>query len=157
GGETAETATPKPARTRRKTTAKTTATAPESPADATTVTPGGEGTAQPTATETATGEGAAQPAAAETTGAQAIEGGAEPAASEAAVSEAAVSAGEGGGEQAEPMPGYANLTIASLRSRLRGKSAEQVHALLDYEKAHTNRPEVVRMFQNRLSKLQSES
>ncbi|MBO4275856.1 hypothetical protein GSF24_35395 [Microbispora triticiradicis] len=71
------------------------------------------------------------------------------------MSEQAVS--EGGGEQAEPMPGYANLTIASLRSRLRGKSAEQVHALLDYEKAHTNRPEVVRMFQNRLSKLQSES
>lgn len=60
-------------------------------------------------------------------------------------------------EAAEPLPGYANLSVASLRARMRGRSAEQVQALLDYEQAHLNRPEVVRMFQNRLAKLQSES
>ncbi|WP_327047882.1 hypothetical protein OG320_08400 [Microbispora sp. NBC_01189] len=93
----------------------------------------------------------------ETTAAKTPESAVEETGSAAGGEGAAVSEGGGGGEQAEPLPGYANLTFASLRSRLRGKSAEQVHALLDYEKAHANRPEVVRMFQNRLSKLQSES
>ena len=38
---------------------------------------------------------------------------------------------------------------------MRGKSAEQISALLAYEQATTARPEVVRMFENRLAKLQA--
>ncbi|GAB2946304.1 hypothetical protein ACFMQL_09000 [Nonomuraea fastidiosa] len=56
---------------------------------------------------------------------------------------------------AEPLPGYSQLTIASLRARMRGKSAEQISAFLEYEKATTARPEVIRMFENRLAKLQA--
>ncbi|MEU6742411.1 hypothetical protein [Streptosporangium sandarakinum] len=55
----------------------------------------------------------------------------------------------------EPMPGYGQLTVASLRARMRGKSAEQVRLLLAYERATTARPEVVRMYENRLAKLEA--
>ncbi|MFG3439069.1 hypothetical protein ACGF0J_17635 [Nonomuraea sp. NPDC047897] len=55
----------------------------------------------------------------------------------------------------EPLPGYDDLTVASLRARMRGKSAEQISALLSYEQATAGRPEVVRMFENRLAKLQA--
>lgn len=56
---------------------------------------------------------------------------------------------------AEPMPGYGGLTVASLRARMRGKSAEQIGELLAYEQATTARPEVVRMYENRLAKLEA--
>ncbi|MER7127798.1 hypothetical protein [Streptosporangium saharense] len=55
----------------------------------------------------------------------------------------------------EPMPGYSTLTIASLRARMRGKSAEQIGDLLAYERATSDRPEVVRMYENRLAKLRA--
>ncbi|WP_101788219.1 hypothetical protein [Nonomuraea indica] len=55
----------------------------------------------------------------------------------------------------EPLPGYGDLTVASLRARMRGKSAEQISDLLAYEQATAKRPEVVRMFENRLAKLQA--
>ncbi|MEO3814617.1 hypothetical protein ABGB17_36955 [Sphaerisporangium sp. B11E5] len=55
----------------------------------------------------------------------------------------------------EPLPGYSGLTVASLRARLRGKSAAQVRELLEYEQATTARPEVVQMFGKRLAKLES--
>ena len=53
----------------------------------------------------------------------------------------------------EPVPGYAGLTVASLRARMRGKSAAQIQAQLDYERATTGRPEVVKMFETRLAKM----
>ncbi|MEO3793555.1 hypothetical protein ABGB14_25365 [Nonomuraea sp. B10E15] len=56
---------------------------------------------------------------------------------------------------AEPLPGYAELTVASLRARMRGKTAEQISAFLAYERATTARAEVIRMFENRLAKLQA--
>jgi hypothetical protein len=56
---------------------------------------------------------------------------------------------------AEPLPGYSELTVASLRARMRGKSAEQISAFLVFEQATTARPEVVRMYENRLAKLQA--
>lgn len=56
---------------------------------------------------------------------------------------------------AEPLPGYSGLTVASLRARMRGKSAQQISELLGYERATTARPEVIRMFENRLAKLQA--
>ncbi|MBB6344967.1 hypothetical protein FHU36_001476 [Nonomuraea muscovyensis] len=45
--------------------------------------------------------------------------------------------------------------MASLRARMRGKSAEQISGLLAYEQATAKRPEVIRMFENRLAKLQA--
>ncbi|WP_433245238.1 hypothetical protein ACQPYK_43080 [Streptosporangium sp. CA-135522] len=56
---------------------------------------------------------------------------------------------------AEPMPGHGQLTIASLRARMRGKTAEQIRELLAYEQATTARAEVVRMYENRLTKLEA--
>ncbi|MCT9932674.1 hypothetical protein N5079_20950 [Planotetraspora sp. A-T 1434] len=65
---------------------------------------------------------------------------------------AAEAAGEG---LAEPLPGYSGLTLASLRARLRGKTVEQVRELLDYERGHAGRAEVIRLFQNRIGKLEA--
>ncbi|SDI81080.1 hypothetical protein [Nonomuraea jiangxiensis] len=59
------------------------------------------------------------------------------------------------GELAEPLPGFSGLTVASLRARMRGKTAEQIGDYLAYEQATTARPEVIRMFENRLAKLQA--
>ncbi|TDC11182.1 hypothetical protein E1267_01790 [Nonomuraea longispora] len=55
----------------------------------------------------------------------------------------------------EPLPGYAELTVASLRARMRGKTAEQIGDFLAYERATKGRAEVIRMFENRLAKLQA--
>lgn len=55
----------------------------------------------------------------------------------------------------EPLPGYDEMTVASLRARMRGKTAEQIGDFLAYERATKARPEVVRMFENRLAKLQA--
>ncbi|MGW4425595.1 hypothetical protein [Streptosporangium sp. NPDC004631] len=56
---------------------------------------------------------------------------------------------------AEPMPGHSGLTIASLRARMRGKTAEQIRELLAYERATTARADVVRMYENRLAKIEA--
>jgi hypothetical protein len=52
-----------------------------------------------------------------------------------------------------PLPNYDELTIASLRARLRNLSAEQLTVLIDYEKAHANREDVISMFERRITKL----
>ena len=52
-----------------------------------------------------------------------------------------------------PVPNYDQLSVASLRARLRVLDAAQVHVLLDYEKAHEGRPAVITMFERRLTKL----
>jgi hypothetical protein len=56
-----------------------------------------------------------------------------------------------------PVPNYDNLTIASLRARLRTLDRSQVVLLLDYEKANAGRPEVLTMFERRIAKLDSNS
>ncbi|MFI6296201.1 hypothetical protein ACIBEJ_31725 [Nonomuraea sp. NPDC050790] len=68
---------------------------------------------------------------------------------------AAKAAGEAGAVLAEPLVGYGELTVASLRARMRGKSAAQIGELLDYERATQGRPEVVKMYENRLAKLEA--
>src|SRR5690606_20697874 len=80
----------------------------------------------------------AEPVAAETTPA------AEPVASDAVTTTPPL---------AEPLPGYANLTMASLRARLRNKSADDIRALIAYEKATSNRPNIIKMYENRLAKI----
>ena len=57
------------------------------------------------------------------------------------------------GRQALPVPNYDQLSVASLRARLRVLDAGQVQALLDYENAHESRPAVITMFERRLTKL----
>ena len=55
--------------------------------------------------------------------------------------------------EALPVPNYDQLTVASLRARLRVLDADQVQTLLDYEKAHESRAAVITMFERRLIKL----
>jgi hypothetical protein len=52
-----------------------------------------------------------------------------------------------------PLANYDQLSLASLRARLRVLDAAQVSLLLDYEKAHESRPDVVTMFERRIAKL----
>ncbi len=52
-----------------------------------------------------------------------------------------------------PVPNYAELSVASLRARLRMLDATQVRMLLDYEQAHAARPTVITMFERRIAKL----
>jgi hypothetical protein len=52
-----------------------------------------------------------------------------------------------------PVPNYDDLTIASLRARLRNLSADQLTQLVEYEKSHANREDVVQMFERRIARL----
>ena len=52
-----------------------------------------------------------------------------------------------------PLPNYDELTIASLRARLRTLTPEQLTVLIEYEKAHANRADVITMFERRITKL----
>ena len=72
----------------------------------------------------------------------------EPAAAKPAPSAAAAA-------PAAPIPGYDDLSVASLRARLRGLDAAGVRALLDYEKANSRRDDVITMFERRLSKIEN--
>jgi hypothetical protein len=54
-----------------------------------------------------------------------------------------------------PLENYEELTVASLRARLRNLSNDDLTVLKEYEAAHQNRPEVIKMFQNRLIKMTS--
>ena len=54
-----------------------------------------------------------------------------------------------------PLPDYDHLPIGGLASRIRTLDADGVQTLLDYEKAHGNRLQVVQIMRNRLSSLQS--
>jgi hypothetical protein len=70
---------------------------------------------------------------------------------EAAVPEAAVPEAAAAGL---PVPGYDELSIASLRARLRALDAAQVRDLLGYERAHASRANVITMFERRIAKLE---
>jgi hypothetical protein len=59
------------------------------------------------------------------------------------------------GPAALPVPNYDELTVASLRARLRNLDPSQVRSLLDYEKANAGRPAVLTMFERRIAKLES--
>lgn len=55
-----------------------------------------------------------------------------------------------------PIPGYDELSIPQLRGRLRRLTAEQVEALVAYERAHAARPPYLTMLENRLTTLRSQ-
>jgi hypothetical protein len=59
-------------------------------------------------------------------------------------------------EAALPVPSYDELSVASLRARLRNLDTAQVRALLDYEKANAGRADVVTMFERRIAKLETQ-
>jgi hypothetical protein len=52
-----------------------------------------------------------------------------------------------------PLANYDELTIASLRARLRNLTADQLTGLIGYEKEHANREDVISMFERRITKL----
>ncbi|TQN32868.1 hypothetical protein FHX37_2855 [Haloactinospora alba] len=55
-----------------------------------------------------------------------------------------------------PVPNYEEATLPSVRGRLRKLTIEQVRDLRAYELAHEERPEFVKMYDNRIAKLQNE-
>jgi hypothetical protein len=55
--------------------------------------------------------------------------------------------------QPPPLPGYDDLSLASLRARLRTLDAPAIEAMLAYEKAHARREPVITMLERRLAKL----
>ena len=58
-------------------------------------------------------------------------------------------------QAALPVPNYDDLTVASLRARLRNLDQSQLRMLLDYEKAHAGRADVLTMFERRIAKLEN--
>ena len=58
---------------------------------------------------------------------------------------------------AAPLPNYDELSVASLRARLRNLDVSQVRQLAEYERAHAARAEVLTMFERRIAKLEAEA
>jgi hypothetical protein len=54
-----------------------------------------------------------------------------------------------------PLPNYDELSVASLRARLRNLDAAQVKQMAEYEKAHAARADVITMFERRIAKLEA--
>jgi hypothetical protein len=54
-----------------------------------------------------------------------------------------------------PLPNYGELSVASLRARLRNLDIGQVRELAEYEKAHAGRADVIAMFERRIVKLEA--
>jgi hypothetical protein len=54
-----------------------------------------------------------------------------------------------------PVPGWDELTLGSIRARLRRLSEDDLTALQSYEKAHGGRADVLSMLENRLVKVRS--
>jgi hypothetical protein len=69
----------------------------------------------------------------------------------------AVAASEAVGVPPAPLANYGELSIASLRARLRNLDVTQVRELADYERAHEARGDVIAMFERRIAKLEAEA
>lgn len=52
-----------------------------------------------------------------------------------------------------PVPSYDDLSLPSLRSRLRNLDIAQLRVLVDYEKSHARREDIITMFERRIVKL----
>ena len=78
---------------------------------------------------------------------------------DAAAGDAAAAAAEAApvtdAEPGVPLPNYDELSIASLRARLRNLDAVQVKQLAEYERAHAARADVITMFERRIAKLEA--
>jgi hypothetical protein len=58
---------------------------------------------------------------------------------------------------AAPLPNYDELSVASLRARLRNLDVARVRQCAEYERAHAARAEVLTMFERRIAKLEAEA
>jgi hypothetical protein len=58
-------------------------------------------------------------------------------------------------KQSLPLASYDDLSLASIRARLRGLDVSQLRILADYESKNAERPEVLGMFERRISKLEA--
>jgi hypothetical protein len=56
----------------------------------------------------------------------------------------------------QPLPGYDDLSLPALRGKMRALDAATLRAVLDYEKAHANRADMIAMVERRLTKITSE-
>jgi hypothetical protein len=52
-----------------------------------------------------------------------------------------------------PLAGYDDLSLPSIRARLRSLDVSQLRVLLDYERSHAERSDVLGMFERRIDKL----
>jgi hypothetical protein len=59
-------------------------------------------------------------------------------------------------ESGEPLPHYGELSLASLRARLRNLDVAQLRQVAEYERAHEARADVIAMFERRIAKLEAE-
>lgn len=59
------------------------------------------------------------------------------------------------GEGPRALPRYPELSLASMRARLRTLSVDDLGELLTYERDHQDRPEFVRMLTNRIATVQN--
>jgi hypothetical protein len=59
------------------------------------------------------------------------------------------------GEAGAPLPNYDELSVPSLRARLRNLDAAQVKQMAEYERAHAARTDVIAMFERRIAKLEA--
>ena len=74
----------------------------------------------------------------------------------AAAKPSAPAAGAKPGADAPPLDGYDDMSLPSLRARLRGFDAATLRTLLAYEKGHANRDDVITLFERRLEKITAE-
>ncbi len=77
------------------------------------------------------------------------------AAAEAEVTPAAAEPTGGPAGSGAPLPNYDELSVASLRARLRNLDVTQVRCMAEYEKAHAARADVIVMFERRIAKLEA--
>ena len=61
------------------------------------------------------------------------------------------------GDSGPPLPNYDELSVASLRARLRNLDLAQVRQLTEYERAHAARADVIGMFERRIAKLEADA
>ena len=53
-----------------------------------------------------------------------------------------------------PLPHYDELSVPSLRARMRSLNPAQLRALIDYERAHEGRDAVLAMYERRIAKIE---
>ena len=77
--------------------------------------------------------------------------------SPASAAAAPAAVGSKPGDSGPPLPNYDELSVASLRARLRNLDVAQVRQLAEYERAHAARADVVGMFERRIAKLEADA
>jgi hypothetical protein len=75
-----------------------------------------------------------------------------PAAAKAPAAAPAVPAGPAAGDL--PLPNYDELSVPSLRARMRSLNPAQLRGLVDYERAHEGRDGVLAMLERRIAKIE---